>query len=100
MVMQALIFVFNSDMIYPMESMDENKKRIGRPSHWEDTLGKVVQSGTQFPKDVWVLLRERETKILNNEMVLSEEFKKKIHRLGAEQNAKRLSAENEKTPPE
>jgi hypothetical protein len=97
MVMQALVFIFKSDMIYPMES---NKKRMGRPGPWDESLDKVCQSGTQFPKKVWSDLREPETKITLNEMAINDDFKKEIQRMGAEQKAKRLASENRKAPPE
>jgi hypothetical protein len=98
MVMQALIFIFKSDMIYPMESMEDNKKRMGRPSPWDESLDKVCQSGTQFPKKVWGLIRKPETKITLNEMALNKKFEEQIQRMGAKQKAKRLKRKDEKTP--
>ena len=89
--MQALIFVFKSAMIYPMES---NEKKKGRPSAWDGSLTKVGQSGTQFPKEIWELLRQEPTKITLNEMALNKKFEEEIHRLGVEQKVKRLSGED------
>lgn len=79
--------------------MDERKK-TGRPSPFDESLGNTFQKTPRLPKPIWEVLEKPETKITLQEMAMNKKFEEKIHRLGAEQKAKRLSGENEKTPPE
>lgn len=80
--------------------MSKDKSKTGPKTIWEHELGIVKPKGRDYPEPIWNVIDKKETKITLQEMALNKKFEEKIHRLGAEQKAKRLSAENEKTQPE
>lgn len=77
----------------------EERKKTGRPSPFDESLGLTSKKSPRFPLPVWNVLEQEPTKITLNEMALNKKFEEQIQRMGAEQKAKRLSGTNEKTPP-
>jgi len=97
----------------------EERKKTGRPSPFDESLGLTIKKSPRFPEPVWRILEQNQTKKVLNRMAIDENYCKvvqesaddvwvdghkqlfdRMDRLGAEQKAKRLSSENKKTPPD